>query len=213
MKKIIRLTESDLARIVRKVIKEQNDNFWSQHAKSFPESKSEYTKLFATVPFIDKTGKQYFTSGGSNMEEKATKKWFIGATLKAMFYPDRVYNAKTPINNRFYYFLELFLSDSQGKTAKDLTRLSNTESGPATSFMVSLMTFRGSQLMGGKFYYTLMDQTDTTNIFRTNLGPQYNGQQMVQKIKNSTSEIPNTLLTQINTELEKIGYPKIAETI
>jgi hypothetical protein len=36
---------------------------------------------------------------------------------------------------------------------------------------------------------------------------------MVQKIKNSTSEIPNNLLTQINTELEKIGYPKISEKI
>jgi hypothetical protein len=212
MKKIIRLAESDLARIVKRVIKEQNEQFWSDHAKAFPLSKRDYTKFFASVPFVNKEGNQYFTSGGSNMEKNATQKWYIGATLSAKFDPDKKYNTKTPINDRFYYNLELFLSDSPGKTGKDLSIMGPTSSGPKTP-MISLMTFSCYQVMNGSFYYNLKDQTDTTNIFRTNLGPQYNGPQMVQKIKNSTSEIPNNLLTQINTELEKIGYPKISEKI
>jgi hypothetical protein len=205
------LSESEKRNL--RILAEQNEKEWDAYIKNEAEPAGEYTQLFASIPFLNSKGKQYFTSGGSNEEQNAIAKWNIGAALKCYYYKYKKYDPKKPMmNDRFFYVLDFFLTTEPGKTGKDVAQIVKTDKGNTTS-KIDLFTVQCYQISNGSFKMNIKNQSDTTNIFRTNLGTPLTAAQLINLLSKSTSEIPNKLISDINNSLIKLGYPAIGTSL
>ncbi len=202
MKKIIRLTESDLARIVRKVIKEQNDQFWNQHTNN-GTTESRLEKDFPSVPFIHpKNGLQLQQMVGQELY-----KWNIGFNISAIYRP----KVKPTSDSRFKYFVTFYLTKNPGGTF-DSVRKNVSVAGNANGYMfLSFNVFKyggkwvsQAQKMQNVKYDQILywgSPKDLKKSFNQPLG------QLADNISANSMWIPQSLRDSANTELEKMGYP------
>lgn len=215
MKKIIRLTESDLARIVRKVIKEQNDDFWNQYTSN-GTAYGEVTKNFKSVPYLYMDGTSQLTM---KINPNITQKYNIGAHLIAKYSP----LSKTP-SDRFKYSIDFFLTKKEGQDWDQGFFGVNSTSirgGTDDKYGYVFAFFRGYvDDKTKKWVYTLQFEESTgspespkfafpgktnTTILKTLLF-QY-------MEKNFYGWVPSSLTTQINTELESMGFPTLPKLV
>ena len=200
---MLRFGTKNLSESAKLILQEQNDDYWDKHTSNGTTSATT-SKSFPTVPYMNPDGKTQLVLLSDN------SKIFIGANLIASHNP----NAKRFNSERMKYTLELFFTRKEGHQFDVTFRGVDSDSSRSGWLFADLMatpdpntkqwTFtlgfdKGASI--AKYKWPDITSGTLTNLIKGALS------------KNFYGWIPSSLTTQINAELQLMGFPVLPKSI
>ena len=189
--------------VIYPLINEQNDEFWNKYTSNGTTS-AKTSKSFPTVPYMNPDGKTQLVLADDN------SKIFIGANLIASHNPnERRFNSE-----RMKYGLELFFTRKEGQQFDVTFRGVDSDSSRSGWLFADLTATPDPNTK--KWTFTLMfDKGASIVNYRW---PGITSGTLTTLIQGVLSRdfyrgIPSSLTTQINDELELMGFPVLPKSI
>ena len=202
IKRMLNLMEAQHG-VIYPLINEQNDEFWNKYTSNGTSSAGT-SKSFASVPYMNPDGKTQMVL------DYDKSKIFIGANLSATYNP----NEKKFNSERMKYTVELFFTRKEGQQFdKTFRGVSATQSRTGWVFANLI----ANPVPNTKKWTFILGFDKGAYITKYGL-PGINIGTLTLLIKGALSKnfygwIPSSLTTQINNELELMGFPVLPKSI